>query len=689
MNQKALQAGPVDFLLAALSASCAVYAAGMGVYKPSIALFAVGGVVVGALVGFLLSTMVPSLRTGGSFLYVCAVATAVILAPALNRVLPDGGFPDMLVIAAVLIWMAILGSFFAWSESSLLFQSVPSVALFGMVGAWDTFAGAKWLFYLYIVLTAALLARAQRRLMLRYAKAAGVSSEHRLELGPWRGKAGPLWFAAMAGGVLLTGLVGAPVIQQTVEPVTRNLGVSLPKAVVTPTPTLASSSPLTESSEYRVGKGPVFLSKAELMRLDLDEPGPVYLRAFSYEAFDGNRWSKDLGQVSPMGGFGRWNPISPSARERNPDLGDAAVHLREIRYQFRVTGMLRGSFPAPGALVELQPLLARGQRWRASDISPGTLTFRATALAPDPDFQPTEAPRFLPEDLFRGVYGRSDESTARVRQFARRATQGAKNDYDAALRLERAIGEQALYNTDAPAVPSGENAVDWFLFESKEGYCDLYASAMVVGARSLGMPARYVTGFLAGQEKDSRDENGWLVVRESDAHAWAEVYFDGVGWVPFDPTTYAQVKNGDTSADRQTPAWWRSELGRKLIVGGLAGTALLGLLFGLVARPKPKAAARGPLPDRELSRAVSAFEAALRAAASRPRRPYETLAEYADRARPSLGPVADEARELAAALERLLYAPPESAGDQPRDLAARAHALRRAARQAARPSKVT
>src|SRR5690606_3833939 len=151
-----------------------------------------------------------------------------------------------------------------------------------------------------------------------------------------------------------------------------------------------------------------------------------------------------------------------------------------------------------------------------------------------------------------------------------KAAQGARNDYDAALRLERAIGEQALYNTDAPAVPSGENAVDWFLFESKEGYCDLYASAMVVGARSLGLPARYVTGFLAGQEKDSRDENGWLVVRESDAHAWAEVYFDGVGWVRFDPTAYARVKNGDTSTDRQTPAWWRSEQGRKIIVGGLA-----------------------------------------------------------------------------------------------------------------------
>jgi len=688
MNSKALQPGPIDFLLAALAASCAVYAAGMGVYKPSIALFAVGGIAAGTLVGFLLSSLVPSLRSGGSFLYVCAVAGAVILAPALNRMLPDGGFPEMLVIATVLIWMAILGAFFAWNESSMLFQSVPSVALFGMVGAWDTFAGAKWLFYLYIVLTAALLARAQRRLMLRYAHAAGVKSEQRLELGPWRGKAGSLWFAAMAGGVLVTGLVGAPVIQQTVEPVTRNLGVTLPKAVVTPTPTVASSNPLTESTEYRVGKGPVFLSKAELMRLDLSDPGPVYLRAYSYEAFDGNRWSKDTGQLYPMGGFGRWNPMATNSREQSADLGPAATHLREIRYHFRITGMLRGSFPAPGAIVELQPLLARGQRWRASDISPGSLTFRATALAPDPEFQPTEAPRFLPEDVFRGVYGRSDEATLRVRQFARKAAQGARNDYDAALRLERAIGEQALYNTDAPAVPSGENAVDWFLFESKEGYCDLYASAMVVGARSLGLPARYVTGFLAGQEKDSRDENGWLVVRESDAHAWAEVYFDGVGWVRFDPTAYARVKNGDTSADRQTPAWWRSEQGRKIIVGGLAGTAVLGLLFGLVARPRPKAPA-GPVLDRELAKAVAAFEAALRGAVDRPRRPHETLAEYAESARHRLGPVAEEAAALAAALERLLYAPPGADSELPRDLAARAQSLRRAARQAPKAERVS
>ncbi len=688
MKQKALQAGPGDFLLSALAAACAVYAAGMGVYKPAIALFAVGGVAVGTLVAYILSSLVPALRSGGSFLYVCAVAGGVILAPPLNDLLPGGGFPDMLVIAAVLIWMAILGSFFAWNESSLMFQSVPSVALFGMVGAWDTFAGAKWLFYLYIVLTAALLARAQRRLMLRYAQEAGIDSERRLEMGPWRGKAGPVWFAAMAGGVLVTGLFGAPVIQQTVEPVTRNLGVTLPKAAVTPSPSLASSSSQSESSEYRVGKGPVFLSKDELMRLGLSEPMPVYLRAFSYEVFDGNRWSKDLGQLYPAGGFGRWNPFSQAGRERNPDLGEAAVHLREITYRFRVTGMLRGAFPAPGAMVELQPLLARGQRWRASDISPGTLTFRAKALAPDPEFQPTDSPRFLPEDVFRGVYGRRDEATDRVRQFARSVTRGAKNDYDAARRLERAIGERALYNTDAPAVPSGENAVDWFLFESREGYCDLYATAMVVGARSLGLPARYVSGFLAGQEEDSRDESGWLVVRESDAHAWAEVYFDGVGWVPFDPTGYARVKNSDTSADREAGPWWRTERFRKAVVGGLVGAALLGLVFGLVMRPRPKAPA-GPVIDRELSKAVAAFEGAVCAAVGRQRRSSETLSAYAASAGERLGEEAEEAIGLAEALERLLYAPPGSSSDQPKDLAARAQALRKAAIQARRKERVT
>jgi hypothetical protein len=75
--------------------------------------------------------------------------------------------------------------------------------------------------------------------------------------------------------------------------------------------------------------------------------------------------------------------------------------------------------------------------------------------------------------------------------------------------------------------------VDFFLFDLRQGYCDYYASAMVVLARAAGVPARLAIGYASGTYnlKSKR-----FVVTEADAHSWVEVYFPNIGWVPFEPT---------------------------------------------------------------------------------------------------------------------------------------------------------
>jgi hypothetical protein len=75
--------------------------------------------------------------------------------------------------------------------------------------------------------------------------------------------------------------------------------------------------------------------------------------------------------------------------------------------------------------------------------------------------------------------------------------------------------------------------VDYFLFDSREGYCDYYASAMVVMARAVGIPARIAVGY-AGGEYD--EELGGYRVRRSNAHTWVEIYFPDYGWIEFEPT---------------------------------------------------------------------------------------------------------------------------------------------------------
>lgn len=113
----------------------------------------------------------------------------------------------------------------------------------------------------------------------------------------------------------------------------------------------------------------------------------------------------------------------------------------------------------------------------------------------------------------------------------------ATNPYDQARAIERYLRDPSnyRYSTDIAQPPSGMDRVEWFLFESKLGYCEYYASAMIVMLRSLDVPvpSRMATGYAPGTFDPVAEQ---YVVRESAAHAWPEVYFPGYGWIEFEPT---------------------------------------------------------------------------------------------------------------------------------------------------------
>ena len=142
-------------------------------------------------------------------------------------------------------------------------------------------------------------------------------------------------------------------------------------------------------------------------------------------------------------------------------------------------------------------------------------------------------------------FGRVPVTTDRVRALARRITASAPTTYDKVEAMEAWLGENVRYSIRAPLAPHGVDVVDDFLFRSRVGWCEQVASSLVVMARSVGIPARLATGFVPG----SRDSlTGQFTVRERDAHAWAEIYFPGVGWQPFDPTASVPLA-GDASAN--------------------------------------------------------------------------------------------------------------------------------------------
>ncbi len=120
-----------------------------------------------------------------------------------------------------------------------------------------------------------------------------------------------------------------------------------------------------------------------------------------------------------------------------------------------------------------------------------------------------------------------------ITDLARQVTAGDSNPYDQVNAITNYLRNNIEYNREVSPDMQGQNLMEWFLFTSKEGFCNYYATAEVLMLRSIGIPARLAVGFAEG-EKENPDRR---IVRQRDAHAWPEVYFPGIGWVEFEPTT--------------------------------------------------------------------------------------------------------------------------------------------------------
>ncbi len=120
----------------------------------------------------------------------------------------------------------------------------------------------------------------------------------------------------------------------------------------------------------------------------------------------------------------------------------------------------------------------------------------------------------------------------------------AATRYDKAVALQEFLRNTQDFTYDTSVTPSGDDSVSVFL-KDRAGYCVQFASAMVVMSRSLGIPARLAIGFLPGE----RGADGESVISGGDAHAWPELYFDGAGWVRFEPTPAVQTGARPAYAD--------------------------------------------------------------------------------------------------------------------------------------------
>ena len=138
----------------------------------------------------------------------------------------------------------------------------------------------------------------------------------------------------------------------------------------------------------------------------------------------------------------------------------------------------------------------------------------------------------LLEDYLRARNSYTDQSniSPKLQKLALEITANCHSDLEKAKKLESYFTENGFkYSLN---YKPKDNSVDYFVFESKTGYCAGYATAMTLMARAAGLPARYVEGFAAFE----KNENGQFVIRDGYAHAFVEVYIPGAGWTAFDPT---------------------------------------------------------------------------------------------------------------------------------------------------------
>lgn len=235
-------------------------------------------------------------------------------------------------------------------------------------------------------------------------------------------------------------------------------------------------------------------------------------------------------------GTGEFAPLPFHRRSSGSLFGVRSASNRVRNEQIRV-------FPVEGyELLPLRILPVSPDLQRASVggvYFPFSGTYQAAGLVPEYTYGSRQV-AYSPEEYSRATAAMDPtyrqlppDLPNRVRELAERVTAGHISPYDKARALANYLQTTYPYryadsSDDYP--PPGRDPVDWFLFDHREGTCGVYSSAFVVMARSLGIPARVVGGWLI---KPTNDEQ---IVYTDQAHQWAEIALSGIGWVEFEPT---------------------------------------------------------------------------------------------------------------------------------------------------------
>ncbi|MDX1665099.1 MAG: transglutaminaseTgpA domain-containing protein, partial [Candidatus Promineifilaceae bacterium] len=328
---------------------------------------------------------------------------------------------------------------------------------------------------------------------------------------------------SVGAGALARAFAATPAVRYAEGWLTRVTGIETPGSRNAAAPGGYGTLPRT----FLIGNPPS-LHETVVMTATLHPASPHarHWRGASYDVYTGHGWtlSPETREPLPAG--------EPLPLDLHLDAGATFSQTINWRYDDRT---LRYTIGLPLRLDH-----AAAAYWRTpADLSrvhgqrPAPRRYHARSYLPTPSAARLRQSRReeIPAAHLVHYTQLPADVPARVLELARAVGGEAATPYDQARALE-AFLRQYPYTLDVPPPPAVHDPVDYFLFELQRGYCDYYASSMVVMARALGLPARLVSGYLASPP----DEEGVQTIYQIQAHAWTEIYFAGVGWIAFEPT---------------------------------------------------------------------------------------------------------------------------------------------------------
>ncbi|MGY1712161.1 transglutaminaseTgpA domain-containing protein [Geodermatophilus sp. SYSU D00758] len=269
----------------------------------------------------------------------------------------------------------------------------------------------------------------------------------------------------------------------------------------------------------------------ELLRLETDVEDPGYLRVVALDVYT----AEDGWTVGNLDG--------EQAVEGDAALAPLPGRRPGRQVEALITALGHQDRFLPVLFSPLAVGVAGGERWRfdpstatvfGRDASTAGQTWSVVAVEPRPGLvELSEAGELAPALPLVQRYTALPPLDPSVTDLVAAVTAGATTPYERAQALYAYFTDPAngfSYSLATPAGTSGDDLVDFLA--GRRGYCEQYAGAMAVLARAAGLPARVVLGYTPGTERP----DGSRLVTSDDAHAWVEVYFDDLGWIPFDPT---------------------------------------------------------------------------------------------------------------------------------------------------------